>query len=305
MEGKTTEATLAILILLVTSIATPQSLQQKHGVNHRPLKPAAMIWSGKSAGMLVRWSKSDIIVQEGNDSRPVLSPLVKRGFAAFSAATLDGVDKNDPTANCDYERTFALLSVVGSIMSFDDGYYADCNGAHPSTYSRITAVDLAKPASILYTDDPGNDVQATDLKHPNKIVKLTDYFPEAGVLKALIDNKTIQPLLKERPNSIASLISMVQQSGMEIKDCPYDLPQDFLTRFAFDHLVESNVVVKVSLPASGQACDAAELELLLEVPESLRRPLDLASKGQEGFLVKNHAPGETKFSRKLGKGANR
>ena len=249
-------------------------------------KAAQAIWTGKSGGFEIRWTTADIQARPLNKpGRLVFSAarLARRGFQTFiSPPNLDGSEER-----VTYERKFTLLAVVGSIISLKDELYYNLQpSAHPGLETRFTTIDLAKSGEAVYVSPPEADLLELDLAKLGKVAKLTDYFPEKEVLKALLNNAIIKEALGgESPPSLAKLLALLK--GLQINEIPYFFPRDFLTRFAFHHLQGDKVAVLMGLPSSSGAARGfhAELGLLLPVPPALKNSLTLAASGQEGFLM--------------------
>ncbi len=253
-----------------------------------------IIWTGQSGGFTIRWAASDIRAQPSGKTRQVLFsviPLAQKGFEDFSTSM------KDPDAgaeDCSYERNFRVLSVVGSIVSFEDVYYSFCQGwAHPSVETRFTAIDLAKPGAIAYTNTGGFPPIDVDMSKPGKVVKLTGFFPEYEILKALLADSVIKKALQnsgasQPPQTLHELSQTLKKQSFEIGECVYRFPEDFLTRFVFHHLEKDKVAVRIGLPPDAEPCRTqhAQLGILLPVPESLKTSLALAESGKEGFLMK-------------------
>jgi hypothetical protein len=252
-------------------------------------KAAKAIWAGKSGGFAISWTTANI------QARPLKKPgrlafsaaqLARRGFQTFiSPPHLDGSEER-----VTYERKFTLLSVVGSIVSLkDELYYNIQPSAHPGLETRFTAIDLARSGEVIYVSPPEGDPFELDLAKLGKVAKLTDYFPEKEVLKALLNNAIIQEELGgESPQSLSKLFGLLK--GLQINEIPYFLPRDFLTRFVFHHLEGNKVAVRLGLPSGGGPARGlhAELDLLLPIPPAMKKPLALAAPGQEGFLMADH-----------------
>ena len=223
-------------------------------------KAAQVIWTGKSGGFEIRWTTADI------QARPLDKPdrlvfsaaqLAHRDFQTFiSPPNLDGSEER-----VTYERKFTIISVVGSIVSLkDELYYNIQPSAHPGLETRFTAIDLARSGEVIYVSPPEADLFELDLAKLGKVAKLTDYFPEEEVLKALLNNAIIQEELGgESPQSLAELLTLLK--GLRINEIPYLFPRDFLTRFAFHHLEGENVAVRLGLPSMGGAARGLHAEL--------------------------------------------
>ncbi|MCX5887854.1 MAG: hypothetical protein NTY36_00195 [Deltaproteobacteria bacterium] len=248
-------------------------------------KAVQVIWTGKSGGFEIRWTTIDIQARPLNKpGRLVFSAarLANRGFQTFiSPPNLDGSEEQ-----ITYERKFTLLSVVGSIISLrDELYYYVKPSAHPGVETRFTTIDLAKPGIV---PDPWAIEGGFSLKKLGQVAKLTDYFPENEVLKALLNNGIIKEALAgESPPSLVKLFELLTEQPIRINEVPYVFPRDFLTRFGFHHLQRDKVAVLMGLPSSGGAARGfhAELSLLLPVPPTLKKSLPLGASGKEGFLM--------------------
>jgi hypothetical protein len=241
-------------------------------------KTAPVIWTGKSGGFEIRWTTADLEAQPlKHPDRVAFSAraLARRDFALFCAEekNYDWKDRY-----CEIGRHFELLSVVGSLLSFLDGTDVYCErAAHPSHTNCFATMDLAKPGEF-----------------PAKLVKLTDYFPEKVILKALLADPVIKKALRQRqrslpPKTLDELYARFQDEPFEVGECSYYLPEDFLTRFAFHHIEHGNVAIRLALPYYAEVCRGyfIELGLLLPIPASLREPLAQAKTRKAGFLMQD------------------
>jgi hypothetical protein len=254
-------------------------------------KTIQVIWTGQSGGFEIRWTTADIQARPLNrPDRLVFSAaqLAHRDFQTFiSPPHLDGSE-----ARVTYERKFTIISVVGSIISLKDELSYDIQpSAHPGGETRFTAIDLAKSGEAVYVSPPEADLFELDLAKLGKVAKLTDYFPETEVLKALLNNASIKEALGgESPSSMANLSKLLQDLPIEIiNEVPYLFPRNFLTRFAFYSLQKNKVTVRIGLPSGSGAARYwyAELGLLLPIPAALKKPLGLAASGKAGFLMQD------------------
>ncbi|HZE20690.1 MAG TPA: hypothetical protein VE082_01435 [Desulfobaccales bacterium] len=243
-------------------------------------------WSGTSGGFAICWTSADIQARpEKNPTQLAFSVtrLARRGFQAF----ISPPNLYDTIKNINYERKFALLSVAGSIVSLkDELYYEIIPSAHPGGETRFTAIDLTKRGEAVYVSPPEADLFELDLARLGKVAKLTDYFPEPEVFKALLNHHIIQKALAgESPPSLTELLALL--NSKHIDNIPYLIPRDLLTRFAFHHLQGNKVAVRLGLPSASGAARYlhAELELMLPIPPALKKPLTLAASGKEGFLM--------------------
>lgn len=220
-----------------------------------PNANSPVIWTGQAGRFVVRWTEADI--SASLDGRKVFST---RAIAEHDAK------ENQPSA--EYSRKFALLSVVGSMISYSDKAYCDCGGAHPISKARFSAVDL---------------------DHPGQPARLTDSFAEADVLRALLEDTLVRKATagSAPPQTLAAL------SGASItsKDCSFSVGSDLPTRFAFHHVEGSQVAVRIALSHDVEACGGrmVQLGVLLPIPERLRKSLESAQAGSSGFLMKDAA----------------
>jgi len=85
------------------------------------------------------------------------------------------------------------------------------------------------------------------------------------------------------PLLLSSLFPAHELDAMQTKAQHFckTVPRDLLSSFAFSELHGTSVVVVVSL---GADCSQSEVDLALNVPAVLKKPLELAAKRQQGFL---------------------
>jgi hypothetical protein len=272
-----------IAMLLGTLAEVPGTESRPKGENqaaYQNQKTAQSIWTGESRGFKIRWTDRDIQIHPiKSPNRVIFSAraLARQEFARFKAAEKKyGFKARYCEVVCDYK----ILSVVGSIMSFLEGTGIDCEKtAHPSATNRLAALDVKKPGGVS-----------------QKELKLTEYFPEEVIYRALLADPRVQqalarrePPLSQSPLSLAELYTSLKDVYLDDGFCKYELPEDFLTRFVFHHLEGDKVAVRLALPYYGEVCRGQylALSLLLPVPASLKEPLALAAAGKEGFLMQD------------------
>ena len=216
----------------------------------------AVIWEGESAGLNIRWTKSEITATTPF-GRQIFSTtqLAQKNFEADFLMD-KSLYKNNP---CKYKRNFALLSVVASIATISDTEYTNCKTmAHPSIDHNFRTIDLAKSAQA---------------------VKLTDLFLESDILAALLNDKMIKLSLKDKtPTTLTELFNVLEWSEIVIKDCTYTLPIDFLSQFAFHHVTARQVAIRLHLQPMTNACESknAQLGFYLPIPTRLKMALNRA-----------------------------
>lgn len=216
------------------------------------------IWSGKSAGYQIEWNAAAIQFSKPG-SKFQLQPLKP--------------EAPDPEMPCEYERSLKLLSIVGPIVSYQQGDSWTCVGAaHPGAYIAF---------------------QTLDLRQPQKKLLLTDVFAAKDILAALLKEPVIkQTLTRVRPpKPIQTLAQLSEHLQANTHECEYAFESDWLERFAFDHLKGDQVAVRLGL---SHGCEAArgrltQLGIYLPLPAAWKGPFKQASARQAGFLMQ-HAP---------------
>jgi hypothetical protein len=287
------------------AIPTQSSQAQTQNVSGRA------IWNGMSDGFGIRWTKDDLFVQSASGLERIWAPLAKRGFDEFAAdMNRVGQTEGGRTNNCDYQRDFEVLSIVGALVSFQDDEYSDCGGAHPTTERRFTMVDLTSPGQVFYGH--GENAMDADFKKPGKVVKLTDYFTESDILNALLADHVIKQALADAgvsspPRTLAGLSEVFSRNDYILSGTELVIRPDFLTRFAFHHIEGDMLAVRLNLPSIAFAYRSQQIGLLLPIPQSLQQSLALAAAGREGFLMREASPivhnQFTRFKFKIGEGA--
>jgi hypothetical protein len=248
-----------------------------------------MIWTGRSGGFLFQWSATEISARPASGARGVLfsaKTLARRGFAEFLAASKD--PETGEVEKCSYDRTFTVLSVVGSIISLRDNNFSACErAAHPGGETRYTAIDLAREGGVFYKQEQMD----VDLANPGKVAKLTDIFDETDILNALLADPLVREALagsESKPRSLGEFVeAFAGASGVTGKHC-YSVAEDMFTRFAFHHLENGKVAVRLGLSGAGPCREfLTEIGILLPIPASLKTALAQAESGKEGFLMKD------------------
>ena len=271
---------MGLILGALTEVAVTESKPAGSPEGRQEQEMLQVIWAGESGGFKIRWTDNDL------QAMPLKSP----NRAVFSARSLANKELARIKANekkygfkeryCEVVCSYKILSVTGSILSFFEGGDVDCEKtAHPSSTNRFTAIDLKKPGGVS-----------------QKRVKLTDYFPEKAISQALLADPRVrqalarrEPPLPQSPRNLAELCASLKDVLLDDGECSYRVPEDFLTRFAFHHLEEDKVAVRLALPYLGEVCRGRylEMDLLLPVPESLKEPLALRQTGKAGFLMQD------------------
>jgi hypothetical protein len=223
---------------------------------------AKPIWKGNSAGYQVQWTTTDLLALPPAGGKPL--------FSARTMALKDFAEV-DPQSDCEQSRELSVLSLVGTVVSYQQADYVSCPGtAHPSAQTSYQTLNLARPAQLPL---------------------LTDLFSEASVLTSLLAEPTIRAALRDLkpaklPSTTQQLVALLTQwSG----SCAYGFSKDLLSRFAFHHLEGGKVAVRIGL---SHGCEAMRgnlypLGILLPIPNTLGLPLRKAQFRQAGFLMKD------------------
>lgn len=281
-----------------SSPATKQEKQEK--------QTAREIWSGTSVGFRIRWTKENLTASLESETTEVFSArdLAQKGFEQYLKAMNNRPDIK--VESSDYTRSFKLLSVVGSLISFEDSLDATSRllrqpsgeflSQTTEVESRFTTIDITKSCEINYLTDNESEALDADATKPGKAVKLTDFFSEKEVLQALLGDTLVKQALQngdvpKQPATLNELLNLLEERELTTRKCVFFLPEDYLTRFAFHHVEGNKAAVRLSLKPSIVACrgQKAELGFLLPIPEILKQSLSLAASGKEGFLMQQQS----------------
>jgi hypothetical protein len=238
------------------------------------------IWSGNSAGFAIQWTTDDLAARPAAASAPSFSlrQLARKDFADIEKDSQDD-------GHCEYSRSFKLLSVVGSIVSYEDDYFLSCeNTAHPSGRARFVAVDLSKSTAPRRTPPDASYL-------PAQVASLTDYFASGEILKALMADALVRKALQGQaaPRTLNDLLAYLKENFPSVADdekqC-FELDPDLLTRFSFHHIEGNRIAVRLGL-SGPEVCrdNLTQIGLLLPIPPSLKDALAKADSGSEGFLM--------------------
>lgn len=254
--------------------------------------PEQVIWTGASGEYTVRWTTADIVAHPTANAADLRLSVKQLARAEFASIIKDNTEET-----CEYERTYRVASVVGSIVTLEEAYYLGCGGPHPDGQTRYLAIDVAKPQNAKsrnLSDEEGL---------PGNTATLTDFFPEGEILKALLADSLIQKALDgKHPKTLAALLKICAEEFPAVSEneklC-FAVERDLLTRFAFHHIENGKVAVRIGLSGTPVCRDnLTQIGILLPIPESLKQPLALADAGTEGFLMtrKIGVNRNTKFS---------
>ncbi|MDM8557773.1 LysM peptidoglycan-binding domain-containing protein [Candidatus Parabeggiatoa sp. HSG14] len=241
-------------------------------LSHFVLAANKTIWQGESGDLTIHWTKSDIIATN------------KQGKIWFSADALaqqdfeaDFLAEQSSDTDYKYQRTFTLLSVVGNIASLKDEDSLE-----------------GKESDIRF--------KVIDFTQPDLTIKLTDFFKESDILKAILADKLVKKALTktqlETISTFSALSEALEWSEIRFKSCSYQLPEDFLSQFAFHHIKKNEVAIRLNLFPGVDTCYSKKIQLgfYLPIPTVLKSALNQAKSSNTGFLMKR--------SRKIAHGQN-
>ena len=242
-------------------ISVPSGAQVPHPGSAR----AAPVWSGTSGGYHWRWTTSDL---------SAVRPGVPSSFSAAKyerrTNSLLKDEKEDPVDSY-VECAVRPLSIVGSIASYERSYYWE-GGAHPSGSIDYVSIDAARPT---------------------KRVTLTELFPDAAVLHALLNDRLVRNTLARndvtgKPRTTKQLVNLLKGRSFGGDDnSQFGFEEDMLARFAFHHVDGDQVAVRLNVSWSTEIFrfTTTQIGFLLPIPARLRLPLQRAANRREGFLM--------------------
>jgi hypothetical protein len=249
--------------------ASPKSEPPEPGSQAQPdtAEGEKIIWTGRSGGYSWRWTTQDITAR----SKPNTEPPRFSAIAPLKKEIGEGVVRGDYEDRQEYRERLTVLSVVGSIVSYERASYDDLGGAHPHLYTRYIAADVSRE------------------KGP---VKLTDLFPDKDVLKAFLADplvrKALERLKAEKdPKTTEELVRQLSREESTPDDSVYQFGPDLLNRFAFHHLEGDRVAVRIGLSHKSELSRGTltQVGLLLPVSSRMKGRLARAASGDEGFLM--------------------
>ncbi len=175
-------------------------------------------------------------------------------------------DQGDSEMLCTSERNIQGLSWVGPFLSFESGRYWNCLGtAHPGAVTNYETLNV----------------------ETRKPVSLTDIFEDQVLLKALLNDGVIKRHVPANMRFASSTHLMNYLNTQGTGQCEYYFSKDNLSRFAFHHIKNNQVAVRMGL---SHGCEAArgnltQLGFYLPIPPGLKSAFRQASARKEGFLM--------------------
>ncbi len=223
-----------------------------------------LLWTGKADGVTYRWTGQDLTAtldSTGKVSYSVVQTL-KQEFG-----------KPDPENGYSYYQVnFLPLSAVGSLFSYERDDYWE-GGAHPSG---------------------GESFVTVDARHPTRPLKLTDLFDAAQIRQALLSDPLVQHVLTREKIAPPPTLEGLEKAlaGKEFGgegDSMYSFPGGLLSDFAFHHIENGKVAVRILLPHGTEIFrfHHTQLGLLLPIPLARKAAFLQAGNGQAGILMQS------------------
>ncbi|MCA1624500.1 MAG: hypothetical protein LC768_07465, partial [Acidobacteria bacterium] len=270
------------------------------------------IWNGESDGFKIRWTTKDIYVESDKGVEKVFSYYTERLFEKnykYEREYSEKLGKYIQTKkilemeNCSVWFDGEIASLVGSTMTIETEVFLACGIMQ--YYKHLVVLNLNKPKSFKLISDTKEDEEFV-----GSSVKLTEFFSDEQILEALLKNNKVRAAIEKidkefKPKNTSELIEWFEKKDKELYELDNDkrdwgmedvsFGEDYngrLTRrlhsgFAFDRLENGKVIVKVGLNNTHKSHMLPSLELEFNVPEKLRKELELANSKQQGFLYKD------------------
>jgi hypothetical protein len=251
------------LVFTIVGIVAGISLFAQTPAGKKPAAGSAY-WSVKTGGVTYHWTDEDLTAAIGSTPMPAFSVVhaLKKEFGKPDA----------DNGYSYYEVTFLPLAAVGSLLSYERDDYWD-GGAHPSGWESYVTVDVHNPTQHL---------------------KLTDLFDATLIRQALLSDPIVQHVLTREkiapPPTLEGLVKALasKEFGGE-GDSMYSFPDGMLNDFAFHHIENGKVAVRLLLPHGSEInrFHHTQLGLLLPLPERWKSALTQAASGESGALMQS------------------
>jgi hypothetical protein len=230
----------ASVLMLVLVLASPSGAAE------------TWFWHGRLDGADVAWSDQRLDATRSGHT------LLSAGERAAKRWEMIRADADAADGPLRFEVSVELLSALGRWLSLRETSFCDCGGAHPSESAKIVSYDLA--------GDPADGAV---------LARLDRIFPPGDVLRELLRNNTVLDALGgggEPPLTLPELERRLAYSTISRHDCAFFFEEKFLSAFAFHHVANGRIAVRLGLPAAVETCrgELTEIELLLPMPEALR-----------------------------------
>lgn len=235
-------------------------------------------WSGKTSGLEVTVTKTDLVVKDLASKQEVLSlaKLAQREIDRSRPAP--GVENaSEYYANWSAEP----LSLVGNILSLQTSYEGYSGGAHVNHRTIYHAIDLKRFASAV------KDAKA-DSPHPLDsafAARLDQIFPEEALLSKLKEDSYLKKNLVMTP--FKTLTDFLKTGVIEASTCEFLWSPDVLQQFAFSEIRGTQVGIRMGLT---HGCEIkrgnlTKIGITMPAPQAIQGQLDGAKSGKTGFLL--------------------
>jgi hypothetical protein len=233
-----------------------------------PAKPAPSSWKVTGSDVTFEMSGKDLRALRGGSEVFGLQSR-KKGFLADLKP-----DPDDDRDQSDWEAhlSFDVLSVVGTLVSYEESSAGYTGGAHPYDHRGYVLEDVTKKGKDTFS--------------------LLTAFPEKDVLKALkADGFVKKHVRDEKAFADAKTVEALMESLDAGEDCVgFEYGLDNVKRsVAFHHLEGDKVAVRIAFGYAAESCrgNMFVVGVLLPIPADLKPALERASTRQEGFLMKD------------------
>lgn len=244
--------------------------------NLRPRPANGAFWEGESDGWRWSWTAGDVTaVKEAEGQRrsfslaAMLRPVFDHDMAELRAGSEGKAAAS--AAQCTRETDVAVLSIVGSLLSYRETRNTSCAGqAHPDGETIYATINVAVAGE-------------------RSRVVLDALFPQAAIATALRADKVVQNSLGSAKvgTGLADLVQALADAPPVVSDAAcYAFPKDVLARFAFHHVSDGRVAVRIGVPGAGTCLtQLTQLGIMLPVTQPLAGPLQLAANQSGGLLM--------------------
>lgn len=288
---------------LMLNTTNNQIVNNNQSTNEKTSDVEKEIWNIRSRNKLLSWTTKDFYIISNNKKQPVFSPSFKEFHEQGVKNVRDFLQKNNAKyggqsqIKVSSEAYVIVKSIVGSIITFEVSYRSIAEGGTDSVDTWWLTLDLAKSGII-------EPFSAIDGENPdcNRIIELSEIFPENQILSALLDNPEVKHTinLQNRKNPIKSLKDLFSNggkyTGVKYEDTPrleigsdgYFLTDYSLEHFVFDRIENDKVIVQLALTRTEtRSYEVQFLEVELPIPTNLKNALRLAESREIGFLGKD------------------
>ncbi len=222
----------------------------------------------------MRWSRDDLSVSRLDDSNQQVFSIKAMLRARFdddiatlrAEGNMDGPDV--PDGVCRQDSGVKLLSLVGPFLSYREDWSLSCPFmAHAFEQVFVRTYDLGA----------------------KRFSSLDELFPERELFAALSSDQLVRGTLRTshgQPSTLRELLAHVAHlASVPTDPLCFEYPPDLLGRFAFHHVMEDRVTVRIGLPGGGFCrTNLTFVNLALRTPPRLRDALQAAARAEGGTL---------------------